>query len=201
MKEVFVNNSINLIKKQYNYDNDMLDRVQYGLEIIYISVTKLSVIFITAFILGVIKETLLFTLFVTGLRTFAYGIHAKKSWHCYVSSLLIFVAMPYVFTTIEINTEQKIIICGLSLISMALFAPADTHKRPLVNTKKRRQLKITSFLMCIIYTLLTFVLQEKNVNNIILLAMITQSFAINPMIYKIFKMPYDNYKVYKKNGV
>ena len=44
MKKKFLNSSINILQKQYNYDNDTLDRVRYGLEVIYINVTKISVI-------------------------------------------------------------------------------------------------------------------------------------------------------------
>ena len=40
MKEVFVSKSFNLIQAKYNYNQDDQDRIRYGLEIIYITLTK-----------------------------------------------------------------------------------------------------------------------------------------------------------------
>lgn len=201
MKEVFLNKSMDLLSSKYNYDSLTKDKILYGLEIIYIFITKLSVILISALIFGLFKEMLIFTLLLNGLRTFAYGVHAKKSWHCYISSLVVFILMPYIFINININLIQKIIISILSLISMYVYAPADTEKRPIVNMNQRKNLKLYSFLVCTIYIILSFIIKNEMIINLILLSMITESFVINPFIYKIFNLPYNNYKEYLKNGV
>lgn len=201
MKEVFLNKSMDLLSSKYNYDSLTKEKILYGLEIIYIFITKLFVILISALIFGLFKEMLIFTLLLNGLRTFAYGVHAKKSWHCYISSLVVFILMPYIFINININLIQKIIISILSLISMYVYAPADTEKRPIVNMNQRKKLKLYSFLVCTIYIILSFIIKNKMIINLILLSMITESFVINPFIYKIFNLPYNNYKEYLKNGV
>ena len=201
MKEVFLNKSMDLLSSKYNYDSLTKDKILYGLEIIYIFITKLFVILISALIFGLFKEMLIFTLLLNGLRTFAYGVHAKKSWHCYISSLVVFILMPYIFINININLIQKIIISILSLISMYVYAPADTEKRPIVNMNQRKKLKLYSFLVCTIYIILLFIIKNEMIINLILLSMITESFIINPFIYKIFNLPYNNYKEYLKNGV
>ncbi len=79
MKDLFLNSSINLLQKEYKYDSDTLDRVKYGLEVIYLTITKLSVIFFVSLIFNCFKETLLLIIFINFLRMFAYGLHAKKS--------------------------------------------------------------------------------------------------------------------------
>lgn len=201
MKEVFLNNSLNLINKNYNYDNNTIERITYGLEIIYISITKLTVIFGISALLGLFKETILCCLFVNGLRTFAYGLHAKKSSHCYISSLFTFVLMPFIFINLIFNPVQKIIISILCLLSMIIFAPADTHKRPIINKNHRLKLKIISIIICTVYIIVIFVSKNEYMNSLIVLSMIVESFMINPIIYKIFDLPYDNYKAYQKSGV
>lgn len=201
MKEVFLKSSMNLILSKYNYDSDTIDRIKYGLEIIYITVTKLIVIFGVSAIFNLLKETIIFTLFINGLRTFAYGIHAKKSWHCYISSLVAFVLMPYVFSNITFSYLQTISISVLCLLSMILYAPADTHKRPLVNKQHRLKLKFISTCVCLTYIFIIFISKNQLLNNLILLSMITESLLINPILYKLFNFPYNNYKEYLKNGV
>ena len=98
MKELFLNKTISALTKQYNYDSDTLDRVKYGLEIIYINVTKISVLLLISLLFNSLKNTLILLFFVNFLRMFAYGLHAKKSWHCYVSSTLCFVIVMICFS-------------------------------------------------------------------------------------------------------
>lgn len=197
MKEVFLERSLQLLNKEYNYQGDDLDRVKYGLEVIYISITKMFVILLVSIIFKAFKETLLMIIFVNGLRTFAYGIHAKKSWHCYISSIICFVLSPMLFKFIEISIIQKILLSIICFISYVVFAPADTHKRPLINKEHRKKLKINALIVCSIYIAIIFISKNILINNMIILSMITEMFVINPIIYKIFDMPYNNYMTYQ----
>lgn len=197
MKEVFLERSLQLLNKEYNYQGDDLDRVKYGLEVIYISITKMFVILLVSIIFKAFKETLLMIIFVNGLRTFAYGIHAKKSWHCYISSIICFVLSPMLFKFIEISIIQKILLSIICFISYVVFAPADTHKRPLVNKEHRKKLKINTLIVCSVYIAIIFISKNTLINNMIILSMITEMFVINPIVYKIFDMPYNNYMTYQ----
>lgn len=199
MKEVFMNNSLNMLQKQYNYDNDTLDRIKYGLELIYISITKISVIVLLSIICKSFKETILTLLFTNFIRTFAYGLHAKKSSYCYISSSLAFILLPILFVNIEFSVIQKIIISFLTFLSFILYAPADTYKRPLINEKHRKKLKLSTLLVSSIYIILIFFIKNNEIVNLIILSLIIQSFLINPFIYKIFDLPFNNYKSYKKD--
>lgn len=198
MKDLFLNKSLNMLQAQYQYNDEMLDRVKYGLEIIYISITKISVILIISIILHCFKETFLTVLFMNFLRMFAYGLHAKKSWHCYISSTFSFVILPIIFTNIEFDLIQKIIISILTFISFILYAPADTYKRPLINQKHRKKLKISTLIVSLIYIISIFIINDNYITNLLILSLIIQSFLINPFIYRIFDLPYNNYKSYKK---
>lgn len=197
MKEVFLEHSLNLLNNEYHYEGDDLDRIKYGLEVIYISITKMFVILLVSIIFRAFKETLLMIIFVNGLRTFAYGIHAKKSLHCYISSIICFVLSPLLFKNIEISIIQKILISIICFISYVVFAPADTHKRPLINKRHRTKLKINTLIVCSIYIAIIFISKNRLINNMIILSMITEMFVINPIIYKIFDMPYNNYMTYQ----
>ena len=162
MREMFLDNSIKLLQQKYKYDSDTLDRVKYGLEIIYISITKISVILILSLIFNTFKETIITLIFLNFLRKFAFGLHAKKSWHCYISSVFSFILLPYVFINLTFNLFQKILLSILCFISFVFYAPADTYKRPLINTKQRKKLKILTLIVCSIYILCLFILQNNN---------------------------------------
>lgn len=198
MKELFVNKSISLIKKNYSYNDIMYERIRYGLEIIYLSITKIFAILLVSYLLGMLKETIILMIFSTPLRNYSYGIHAKKSWHCYVSSIFCFVLLPKLIINYNLSIILRITISIYALTSMIIYAPADTHKRPIINTKHRKKLKYTSIIVTISYIFLTILINDNYICNLIYLALVIQSTAIIPITYKIFKMPYNNYKAYQK---
>lgn len=198
MKELFVNKSISLIKKNYSYNDIMYERIRYGLEIIYLSITKIFVILLVSYLLGMLKETIILMIFSTPLRNYSYGIHAKKSWHCYVSSIFCFVLLPKLIINYILSIILRITISIYALTSMIIYAPADTHKRPIINTNHRKKLKYTSIIITISYIFLTILINDNYICNLIYLALVIQSTAIIPITYKIFKMPYNNYKAYQK---
>lgn len=198
MKELFVNKSISLIKKNCSYNDIMYERIRYGLEIIYLSITKIFVILLVSYLLGMLKETIILMIFSTPLRNYSYGIHAKKSWHCYVSSIFCFVLLPKLIINYNLSIILRITISIYALTSMIIYAPADTHKRPIINTNHRKKLKYTSIIITISYIFLTILINDNYLCNFIYLALLIQSTAIIPITYKIFKMPYNNYKAYQK---
>lgn len=196
MKKKFLNTSMNLIKKDNKYSEEQLEIIAYGLEAIYLTFTKMIVIFAIAFVLGIFKEILLLLISYNIIRSQAFGIHASKSIYCLISSLIMFVGGAFVckFCTLPFELIISLaIVCNFCLL---LYAPADTHKRPLVNEMKRKRFKFLSFLFGIIYTILIIVFKGTSIVNYLLFGMIEAVIMILPITYKTFKLPYNNYKTY-----
>ena len=197
IKNIVINQSMNLINSLNKYNEEQLEEIKYGLEAIYLLITKFVVIFALSIILDLWKETLLFLIIFNFLRATAFGIHAAKSINCWISSTISFLLIPYISKNYLFSNIVFIIITSICIILFALYAPADTFKRPLINYKKRRIYKIITLLTCIIYTTLIFTINNTIVKNLIIFAMILQVILILPITYKIFKLPYNNYKNYK----
>lgn len=197
MKEKFLEYSINGIKKKYpDYDEEKLEIIAYGLEALYITITKTIVIFSIALILGIIKEVFLILIFYNILRTTAFGMHAKKSSHCYIISIVLFIGMGLICKYIDINIYVKVIISILSFITLVIYAPADTYKRPLLNEKKRRNYKIITIINGLIYLILIIVLRNNEISNFLFMGILDTSLMIHPITYRVFQLPYNNYKEY-----
>ena len=75
-------------------------------------------------------------------------------------------------------------------------SPADTHKKPIVNPKRRLFFKYLSVLITIIYSFIILFSKDVFIINCLLFALLVQSLLISPTVYKLFKMPYNNYKKY-----
>lgn len=188
---------MNLVTK-YNkdYDEDQLYEIRYGLEGIYLSITKIIVIFFLAYILGVFTESVILTLFFNGLRFTGFGIHASKSYQCWISSSLTFLGLPLLCKYYYINYTLSLIISIVCIISFILYAPADTYKRPLIYKKRRIIYKISTVIIGFIYTYISLSMSNQLIHNTLLCAMVIETVLIHPLTYRVFKLPYKNYKTY-----
>jgi len=198
LKKRILNYCINAIKKNSDtkYDDEKLAEIRYGLEAIYLTITKVIVIFTVSLILGIFKEMLILTVLYSILRNTGFGIHAKKSWMCLTSSLIIFVGAPFIALNVTIPISAKVILCGLCVVGYYLYSPADTEKHPLVNEGKRRLYQKVTVSLSLIYTFICLYTTNEFLSNITLFALIIEVAMIHPVSYKIFKLPYNNYKNY-----
>ena len=200
MKDKFVNSSIKFIMKYQECDDLKLKKLNYGLQGIYSLVVKLTVIIIISIITKTISQTLLFLLFYSGIRTYSFGWHAKTNIGCWISSIIVYNIIQLLIKNYIISDIIGYIILGIALISMILWSPADTEKRPLIRKEHRKKCKIISILVMITYIVLSTLNINYLINNAIIYASFIQSLFVNPLFYKITNTRFNNYKYYKKSN-
>ena len=198
MKKVIMDSCMNYIKKNTNYDKAKLAEIKYGLEAIYLTFSKIIIILILAFILKIEKEMIIYMLIYNIIRMPSFGLHATKSWICLLSSTILFIGIPYLCIILTIPIILKIFIGIVGICFMLKNAPADTKKRPIVNKKRRKVYKIISTLLAIIFVYFTIIIKNNFISNCFLLALVMQNFMISPLVYRIFKLPYNNYITFLK---
>ena len=196
MKNIVVNNIMSFISKYNKYNDVELEELKYGIVSIYLLVTKLIVILITSILLGIVKEMLLFTLIYIPIRAVSFGLHATKSWICLISSIIMFIGLPFLSIHLIIPTFIKSLVGIVCIVLIFKNSPADTHKRPIVNKNRRLFFKYTSTFICIIYCFISLFINNNFISNAILFSLLLQNCLISPTVYKIFNLPYDNYKNY-----
>lgn len=197
MKKKFLRSAIKIIKDNNPDISDIkIEEISYGLEAIYLTFTKLIIIFSLAFILDIVKEVLILLVFYNIIRVNAFGLHATKSIYCLITSTLFFIGGVYIANYLNISLLVKVVISILCVICLFKYAPADTEKRPIINKKKRTRYKILSTLSGIVYLILIIKFNNHIISNYLLVGMIESVLMIHPAVYKIFKLSYDNYKNY-----
>ena len=197
MKKFIMNHAMHVVKGVYpDYDDDKLDEIRYGLEAIYLSLSKTIVILLVTLMLGIFKEAVIVLLFFNFLRMFAFGIHAKKSWQCWISSSIIFIGIPYLCIYTELSNIYYYILIGFSVLNFLLYAPADTVKRPLVKKHRRIKFKVLTLIVSLIYIILFFNTNNIFIKNTIVYTMLLEVVLIHPLTYRVFKLPYKNYERY-----
>ena len=171
MKEVFLNYTMNFIaSNQKELNQHDKERLAYGLEGLYMTLTKLIIIFLIALLLGFMKEFIITLIFFNIIRFPGFGFHASKSIVCLISSTILIIGIPYLFTTVETGLIIKTILCVVSIITFMICAPADTWKRPLTNKRKRLIRKICACSLSIIYSLIIIVFNGNEISNLLLAA-------------------------------
>jgi len=187
---------MNKVKDLNKYDDVKLAEIKYGLEAFYLTITKLIIIIPLMFLLNTTYYTLWFVLFNFPIRTVSLGFHANTSFQCLILSSIIFLFLPLLANYFTLSILAKCIIYFLLSIAFWIMAPKDTHKKPMRNNKKRFLLKIVSVIVIIIYFVLSLVIDNNVIVNIIFLSTITQLVLISPIPFVIFKQKY-NFKWFK----
>ena len=200
MKKRFLNSIRTKIKDKYpNYDSDKINEIMYGIEGVYLTVTKTIIIFTMAFILGIAKNLLFLLIAFNFIRLFAFGMHADNSFVCLLFSSSLFLGSAFLCKTLTINTNILYILYLILFLIFIIYSPADTVKRPLIKKGKRIRFKVLSSLIVFVYFSLTFIVKNNYFTNYLVFGLLIEGILILPITYKLFKMPYKNYKSYGLN--
>lgn len=192
MNQLFINKTMNFIQNNSQHSKEDLNKIKYGLEGVYLTLSKTIIVLIIGILFHYLDTVLLTLLFFNILRFFAFGLHAKKSIHCLILSLFHFNILPFLFLNIQINKTIFIGIILFTILSFLCFAPSDTVKRPLTNKRKRIIRKILSIISIFLLLLIAHYFPIFKVP--IVCAFIIESMMINPISYHILGLPYNNYK-------
>ena len=197
IKDFIINSSLKLITDIYpDYTNSKINEVKYGLESIYLSLTKVVVILFITLLLGIFKEAVIVLVFFNIIRSTAFGIHASKSWICWLSSSILFIGIPYLCMYANIPFLVQYIMIGISILCYLAYAPADTVKRPLVRKNRRKKFKLLTLIIAVIYIGIFININSFFIKNVIVCSMILEAVLIHPLTYRVFKLPYKNYERY-----
>lgn len=195
MKELFLSGSMKLIEQYHNpYTDEEKELLLYGLEGIYLTITKLIIIIVLSILLHMVWEVILLLVLFNVLRFTGFGVHAQDSKSCLITSTLFFIVLPYFFLHVSVPVVGQVVLCGICLFSYLFYAPADTVKRPLRNAKKRRIRKIGTFLTGSIYTIFIFSISNPIIQAMLLTSLIIQMIVILPITYRLLHVPYNNWK-------
>lgn len=200
MKKFILRKIEESIRKQYpKYDNDKIDTIMYGIEGLYITIEKSIVIFTLAAILNILKPLLLLLLFFNIIRMFAFGMHAPNGIICLIISSAVFLFGAYLSKILYIDNIVLIIIYLICFILITIFSPADTIKRPLIKKSRRIRFKVLSMIIVISFLIISLYIKNNIIINSMCIAIIIECILINPLTYKMFNLPYNNYKNYGLN--
>ena len=187
------------ITKQIDCDELKEKQIRYGLESIYNMLTKLIVLFFITFLFHLTEEYILLLVVYAIVKRYTYGLHAKTSLACWMTTIPIYMLGCVFIHYVHIPFYFIGICFVFSFVSFLLWAPADTPARPLIHKEIRRAQKVKACCICILLFMIACFIPYPKLTSSIIYSMFIQSVCINPITYKLTKTPFDNYKTYYKN--
>ena len=196
----------NKIRKEMPYvDDERAEIIDYGLHILIGEIPKTFIILGLAYLLGVFKLTLLTVLFLMPYRAVSGGFHLKTHIGCIVSTTGIYCGVAKISSYIIFHNPiiKYILILSIWIFGMIMiswYAPADTVNVPILRKKERKQKKIFSYIFFSIALLVSGIIKNNIISNILLLGYFVQTLTITRLAYKITKNKY-GYEVYDEKNI
>ncbi|EUJ22547.1 regulator [Listeria grandensis FSL F6-0971] len=175
-------------------DEDRFAIVKYGVEIFLVNVTKGITVYLAAALLGMIWQTLVVHLSYLIVRRHSFGLHAKTSLGCTITSVVMFVVLPYFVRGVQLSGWMIVIISALILLNIAIFSPSDTENMPLFNAQKRHALRRKSIINTFFIIAIVFIVPMQTYKVLILFGCLLQTIMIHPLSYKLLMRRYNNYE-------
>ncbi len=199
MKKKFVEKGYHFIARYQECDKIKTIRIRYGLEAFYNLLTKAIFLFIVTYCCGLLKEYLFLCIIYSLARRYTYGLHARSTWICWITTIPIYLGGCFFIRYAEMPNLFYMGTWLFAFFSFLLWAPADTPSTPLIRAEVRKKQKIKACLVCIAFLIVSFLFPHKLIINTICYSLVVQSITINPITYWITNTPYHNYKTYLQN--
>ena len=193
----------NKIRKDNPEINDeRAEVIKYGLQIMVGEVPKIFIMALIAWVLGILKWTLVCFALMLPYRMYSGGFHLKTHIGCIIGTSLMYTGNAFISQQFEMGLVFKMVyalfvwIFAMSMIY--LYAPADTEDVPVISKKERKKRKFFSYIIASVMIVLGVIIKESNISNMILLGTLFQTFSITKLAYIITKNKY-GYEEYLKN--
>ena len=173
-------------------------KMAIGIEVILINISKLVIMYLIAIILGVVVQTLFIHGAYIMIKRYSFGLHALNSTVCTIVSCLLFVAVPWFVFGIMINNVMVLTVFPFIILSMYLYAPADTKARPIIGSKRRSRLKWKAVVSALLLMVITIAIPNESVKLLLTLGAVYQVISILPLTYKILKRSEKNHEQFEK---
>lgn len=190
----------NRIRKEMpEIDDERAEVINYGLQNIVGEVPKIFLLFIIAFILGMLKEVLFMFIVLTPYRGASGGFHLKTHLGCILGTTAFYCGIVFLSQHIVLGNITKYILIGIiwifGMIMIKLYAPADTENVPILSTKDRKRKQIIAYITFSIALIIAIFIENSVISNILIFGNLLQTLMITKLAYRLTNNKY-GYEVY-----
>ena len=190
----------NRIRKEMpEIDDERAEVINYGLQNIIGEIPKTLLLFIIAFLLGMLKEVVFMFLVLIPYRGASGGFHLKTHLGCILGTAIFYCGTVFLSQNIILEEVTKYILIGIiwifGMIMIKLYAPADTENVPILSKKDRRRKQIIAYIAYTVGLVIAIFISNNIISNILIFGNFVQTLTITKLAYKLTKNKY-GYEVY-----
>jgi accessory gene regulator B len=171
-----------------------LDRIDYlkcklGVEIFLINLSKLSVVYGLATVLGLFGSVFIFHLAYMSIRTYAYGGHSESSWRCTIISCITLIGIPAMLIIFQLPRICFIVIYMVSHLILKKYAPAATKRNGILylNEMRKEKLRQMALISNFIILIISLLIPSLFIGNLLMIGNLLASLMTTPVAYKLLK--------------
>lgn len=204
MVETICNKLTSRIRKEMPDINDeRAEVINYGLQLAFGEIPKTFIILGIAWLLKVLDLTILAIIIIMPYRAVVGGVHFKTHVKCVVATSIFYIGTAllskYIVLEKTLQYAITIIIWFFSIIMISLYAPADTEDVPILRKKERKLKKSISYVIMTAMLVLSVLIKNTTISNILLFETLFQTISITRPMYKLAKNKY-GYEEYMRNN-
>lgn len=184
-------------------DDERAEVINYGVHLIVGEIPKIFIIMGIAYLLGVLDLTILSFLLVLPYRAASGGFHLKTHIGCILGSILFYCGIGLLGKYLILGTIAKYIVTFciwlFGMIMVKLYAPADTENVPIISKSERKKKRMLSYIALTVSIVVSLIIKDPVISNIIVYGMLFQSISITRLAYKLTNNKY-GYEVYNTSS-
>lgn len=172
------------------------DRVRFGLEMLISTLISLTSSLVLAMVLGLLKPVIFVLISGAVLKMLAGGVHFNTVWECAFTTSIFTNFLAFLASrsggVIYSNWQVYFVISALYiLLSLLIWAPSDVPQKPITERREIRLFKITSIIVAMVILGISYLLiylfdtRFIIISAALILGLIFQAFAINPLAYRL----------------
>lgn len=196
MIEKMCNALTNRIRKEMpEIDDERAEVINYGLQLVLGEIPKTIILIMIAWLLGVLKLTILALLLILPYRTVSGGVHLKTHIGCIIATTIMYTGNAFLSQYLIWNSDlikyiTVFFIWVFSMVMIKKYAPADTQDVPILRKKERKIKQIFSFIIMTLTLILGLVIKNNTISNLLIVGTLLQTITITKLMYKLTKNKY-----------
>lgn len=196
--------TIRIQKQMPEIDEEKAEVIKYGLELIIGEIPKILLLFIVAAVLKIGWLVIFAYITMLPYKIVAGGFHLKTNIGCTIGTFVVYfgnvlLSKYIVIGPIEVKIAIVIATFIYSIIMISIYAPADTINLPILRKKERKLKKILSFVFASVTLIVSLIIKNTTLSNILLFNVIIETTCITRIAYIITKNEY-GYENYLKTA-
>lgn len=189
-------------KKMPEIDDERAEVIKYGLQVLLGEIPKFFIMLAIAYVLGILKLTLITFFVLLPYRGASGGFHLKTHIGCIITTCTFYCGIAFLSKIIQLGNIEKyvfILLVGIfGIMMIKKYAPADTENVPILSKRIRKQKQIQSYIFLIVGLVIAGIIKNDVLTNIIIFGYFAQTCMITKWAYKITNNKY-GYEVYSLN--